>query len=78
MWGNSEEDQKTKNLLLLGFWGTDKDIEEMGPFLGIILLLALLVFGGYQCYEHFYKSPEKPKAIIENSKPADSFKGDSI
>lgn len=75
-WDDSEEDQRWHNLMIFNFWGTDRELEEAGPILGVVLLLILLVAGGFVC---FNKPPEKPEVVIENSKPADKIiVGDSI
>lgn len=83
---STEQEQKFRNLILLGAPVSDKDIEEMGPFLGILMLLVALVIGGFVCYNKFFDEPkENVKAVIVEdknpAKPIDSLKvivGDSI
>lgn len=86
MSNESKESQRFRNLVILGAWATDEEMGEMAPFLGILILLALLVVGGYVCYNKNFKEPkEDPKAIVAEdknpAKPIDSLKitiGDSI
>lgn len=45
MFGNSEDDERMRNFLIFKFWGTDKELEEAGPFFGCIFA-AMLIIGG--------------------------------
>jgi len=45
---NDDESQKLRNLLMFKFYGTDKEMEDAGPFfliiLGIIAVIGLLIW----------------------------------
>jgi len=54
----SNDSEKWKNLICFNVFATDKELEEMAPFLGIILVIVLvcLFIFGRGCFEQ-----EKPK-----------------
>ena len=42
--GKNDEDQKFWNLVVLGFWGTDKEFENASPYiLGAIVIIVALI-----------------------------------
>lgn len=59
----SDDDERFRNLLIYKFYGTDKEFEEIAPFLGICFLIFILIFVPYAVCNN--KKAEKPPQTIE-------------
>jgi hypothetical protein len=40
--GNNEDDERFWNFVMFKFYGTDKELDEVAPVFGIILLLCII------------------------------------
>ena len=43
MFGDSEDDEKFKNLILFNFYGTDDEVSKFYSILGVILLVLIII-----------------------------------
>jgi hypothetical protein len=46
----SDDDERLKNLLICKVWATDKEMEEMAPFLLVVIVLILIFIGIASCF----------------------------
>ena len=46
-WFDGKDGEKFKNLMMFNFYGTDKELEEAGPFFFFLIVLIILVGLGF-------------------------------
>ena len=45
--GNNDDEERMWNFITFGFWGTDKELKSISPFLAIMLVVAVIVIVGF-------------------------------